>query len=171
MYVCPTMGFQSAYGPWLHFLAVNLLSERRSGLEECLWLQPCLLFPSTRFICLRLNFPFFSFFWWFLSLAEKVETTPLRDRMAIYQAAVSKQDVFTTPTRTVSILFLWPTRLVNPTRCHTLWILWMGNTKMLSVMCYELSWRFIFYFACPEWLAGDRATYLQHETKGECPPN
>ncbi|XP_031421677.1 LIM domain and actin-binding protein 1a isoform X2 [Clupea harengus] len=31
---------------------------------------------------------------------EKVETTPLRDRMAIYQAAVSKQDVFTTPTRT-----------------------------------------------------------------------
>ncbi|XP_076133471.1 LIM domain and actin-binding protein 1a [Alosa pseudoharengus] len=31
---------------------------------------------------------------------EKVETTPLRDRMAIYQAAVSKQDVFTT-TRTV----------------------------------------------------------------------
>ncbi|KAL2104243.1 hypothetical protein ACEWY4_001111 [Coilia grayii] len=31
---------------------------------------------------------------------EKVETTPLRDRMAIYQAAVSKQDILTTPSRT-----------------------------------------------------------------------
>ncbi|XP_063064212.1 LIM domain and actin-binding protein 1a [Engraulis encrasicolus] len=35
---------------------------------------------------------------------EKVETTPLRDRMAIYQAAVSKQDILSTPSRTSDLV-------------------------------------------------------------------